>query len=63
MVLKDYYWKEGFMVEEGLGRPKTMGTDNIKDWIKLIYKDCIRATQDQEGRRSMTADLLIAEDM
>ena len=43
------------------GRPRTMWTDNIKEWTKISYNDCIRVEQDREGWRSMTADLLTTE--
>ena len=42
----------------GRGRPRTMWTDNIKEWTKISYNDCIRVAQDRERWRSMTADLL-----
>ena len=45
------------MVEEDGGRPRTMWTDNIKEWTK-IYNDCVRVAQDRERWRSMTADML-----
>ena len=32
----------------GRGRPRTMWTDNIKEWTKISYNDCIRVAQDQE---------------
>ena len=44
----------------GRGRPRTMWTDNIKEWTK-IYNDCIRVAQDRERWRSMTADLLTTD--
>ena len=49
------------MVEEDGGRPRTMWTDNIKEWTKISYNDCIRVTQDRERWRSMTADLLTTD--
>ena len=42
----------------GRGRPRTMWTDNIKEWTKISYNDCIRVAQDRERWRSMKADLL-----
>ena len=39
----------------GRGRPRTMWTDNIKEWTKMSYNDCIRVAQDRERWRSMTA--------
>ena len=44
----------------GRGIPRTMWTDNIKEWTKISY-DCIRVAQDRERWRSMTADLLTAD--
>ena len=43
------------------GRPRTMWTDNIKEWTKMSYNDCIRVAQDRERWRSMTADLLTTD--
>ena len=45
----------------GQGRPRTMWTDNIKEWTNLSYNDCIRAAQDRERWRSMTADRLATD--
>ena len=45
----------------GRGRPRTMWTDNIKEWTKLSYNDCIRVARDRERWRSMTADLLTTD--
>ena len=45
----------------GRGRPRTMWTDNIKEWTKMSYNDCIRVAQDRERWRSMTADLLTTD--
>ena len=45
----------------GRGRPRTMWTDNIKEWTKISYNDCIRVAQDRERWRPMTADLLTAD--
>ena len=36
----------------GRGRPRTMWTDNIKEWTKISYNDCIRVAQDRERWRS-----------
>ena len=38
-----------------------MWTDNIKEWTKILYNDCIRVAQDRERWRSMTADLLTTD--
>ena len=45
----------------GRGRPRTMWTDNIKEWTKISYNDCIRVAQDRERWRSMTVDLLTTD--
>ena len=45
----------------GRGRLRTMWTDNIKEWTKISYYDCIRVAQDRERWRSMTADLLTTD--
>ena len=45
----------------GRGRPRTTWTDNIKEWTKISYNDCIRVAQDRERWRSMTADLLTTD--
>ena len=45
----------------GRGRPRTMWTDNIKEWTKISYNDCIRVAQGRERWRSMTADLLTTD--
>ena len=45
----------------GRGRPRTMWTDNIKEWTKISYNDCIRVAQDRERWKSMTADLLTTD--
>ena len=45
----------------GRGRPRTMSTDNIKEWTKISCNDCIRVAQDREGWRSMRADLLTTD--
>ena len=42
----------------GRGRPRAMWTDNIKEWTKISYNDCIGVAQDRERWRSMTANLL-----
>ena len=41
----------------GRGRPRTMWTDNIKEWTKISYNDCISVAQDRQRWKSMTADL------
>ena len=46
----------------GRGRPRTMWTDNIKEWTKISYNDCIRLVQNRERWTSMTADLLTTDD-
>ena len=32
----------------GRGRPRTMWTDNNKEWTKISYNECIRVAQDRE---------------
>ena len=48
-------------VRRGRGRPRTMWTENIKEWRNISYNDCIRVAQDRERWRSMTADLLTTD--
>ena len=45
----------------GRGRPRTMWTDDIKEWTKISYYDCIRVAQDRERWKSMTADMLTTD--
>ena len=45
----------------GRGWPRTMWTDNIKEWPRISYNDCIRVAQDRERWRSTTADLLTTD--
>ena len=45
----------------GRGRPRTMWTDNMKEWTKISYNDSIRVAQDRERWRSMTADLFTTD--
>ena len=45
----------------GRGTPRTMWTDNIKEWPKISHNDCIRVAQDRGRWRSMTADLLTTD--
>lgn len=56
-LLRSLLWKQGFKPwdmkcknngSRGRGRPRGMWTNNIKDWTKLKYKYCIRATLDWE---------------
>ena len=47
--------------KRGWVRPRTVWTDNIKEWTKISYNDCIRVAQDRERWRSMTADLLTTD--
>ena len=46
----------------GRGRPRTMWTDNIKEWTKMSYNDCIRVAQDRERWRSMTLQMAHNDD-
>ena len=36
--------------------------DNIKEWTHLSYVDCVRKADDRESWRSMTVNLLGADD-
>ena len=47
--------------EEG-GRPRTMFMDNIKDWLNLSYKECIRNAENKEKWRSIMFNLLRADE-
>ena len=42
----------GINGRRGWGRQRTMWTDNIKEWTKISYNDCIRVAQDRERWRS-----------
>ena len=48
--------------KRGKGRPRTMWTDYIKGWLNLSYKECIRTTENREKRRSITFNLLRADE-
>ena len=48
--------------KRGRGRPRTMWMDNIKDWLNLSYKECIRITENREKWRSITFNLLRADE-
>ena len=48
--------------KRGIGRPRTLWMDNIKEWTKLSYVDCVRKADDQESWRSMIVNLLGAVD-
>ena len=48
--------------KRGRGRPRTMWIDNIKDWLNLIYKECIRNAENREKWRSITFNLLRADE-
>ena len=34
--------------KRGRGRPRTMWMDNIKDWLNISYKECIRNAKNRE---------------
>ena len=46
----------------GRGRPRTMWMDNIKGWLNLSYKECIRNAKNREEWRSITFNLLRADE-
>ena len=44
------------------GRPRTMWMDNIKYWLNLSYKECIKNAQNREKWRSITFNLPRADE-
>ena len=48
--------------KRGRGRPRTMWMDNIKDWLNLSNKECIRNAENREKWRSITFILLRADE-
>ena len=48
--------------KRGRGRPRIMWMDNIGNWTKLSYAECIRMAQHREKWQSMVANLLKADD-
>ena len=46
----------------GGGRPRTMWMDNIKDWLNLSYKECIRNAENREKWRSIIFNLVRANE-
>ena len=42
-------WIDG---KRGRGRPRTVWIDNIKEWLNLSYKECIRNAENREKWRS-----------
>ena len=48
--------------KRGRGRPRTMRMDNIKDWLNLSYKECIRNVENREKWRYITFNLLRADE-
>ena len=48
--------------KRGRGRPRTTWMDNIKDWLKLSYKECIRNSENRDKWRSITFNLLTADE-
>ena len=48
--------------KRGRGRPRTMGMDSMKDWLCLSYKECIRNAEKREKWRSITFNLLRADE-
>ena len=47
--------------KRGKGRPRTMWMDNIKDWLNVSYKECIRNAENREKWRSIMFNLLRAD--
>ena len=48
--------------KRGKGRPRVQWMDNIKDWMNLNYCDCVRLANNREEWKSMTVNLLGADD-
>ena len=48
--------------KRGKGRPRVKWMDNIKDWMNLNYCDCVRLANSREEWKSMTVNLLGADD-
>ena len=48
--------------KRGRGRPRTIWMDNVKDWLNLSYKECIRDADNREKWRSITFNLLRADE-
>jgi len=44
--------------KRGRGRPRTLWVDNIKEWTKLSYVDCVRKVDNRESWESMIVNLL-----
>ena len=44
--------------KRGRDRPRTLWMDNIKEWTKLSYVDCVRKADDRERWKSMIVNLL-----
>ena len=47
--------------EKRKGRPRTMWMDNIKDWLNICYKECIRNAENREKWGYITFNLLRAD--
>ena len=48
--------------KRGRGRPRSLWMDNIKEWTKLSYVDCVRKADDRDSWKSMIVNLLGADD-
>ena len=48
--------------KRGRGRPKTLWIDNIKEWTKLSYVDCVRKADNGESWKPIIVNLLGADD-
>ena len=47
--------------KRGRGRPRTFWMDNIKEWTKLSYLDCVRKADDRESWKSIIVNLMGAD--
>ena len=48
--------------KRGRGRPRLLWMENIKEWMKLSYVECVRKADNRKQWRSMIVDLLRADD-
>ena len=47
--------------KRGKGRPRIIWATNIKDWTGKTYGECLRAAENRQEWRSITANLLGAD--